>query len=189
MRVRTELSRIGWVVVPRPTRSASALGSLALVFAAALAVAGSALASGATTIAAAPLVTPGVTVDANSSTDATAVGDDGVGFESGCWDAVEYWKLALTAGDQVKISAKVGVGTTNLEVAVFPAGTTGANLGNAKSVKTGFASVVPIEFTAPKTGSYPLAAGPNCYDGANGPFSFVVTVTHHPVKSSARRSR
>ena len=89
----------------------------------------------------------------------------------------------------MKISAKVGVGTTNLEVAVFPAGTTGTNLANAQAVKTGFPSNVPIEFTASKTGSYPLAAGPNCYNGANGPFSFVVTVSHHPPKRTTRESR
>ena len=68
------------------------VGGAGLVSVAALFVAGGASASGATTIAAAPLVTPGVTVDADSATDRTAVGDDGVGFESGCWDAVEYWK-------------------------------------------------------------------------------------------------
>jgi hypothetical protein len=94
--VRTELNRIERAGTVQAVRSASGLGSLVLMAAVTLAFAGGASASGATTIAAAPLVTPGVTVDANSATDATAVGDDGVGFESGCWDAVEYWKLALT---------------------------------------------------------------------------------------------
>ena len=35
-----------------------------------------------------------------------------------------------------------------------------------------------LEFTAPSTGTYPVAAGPNCYNGADGPFAFAVTVTH-----------
>ena len=35
-----------------------------------------------------------------------------------------------------------------------------------------------LEFTAPSTGTYPVAAGPNCYNGADGPFAFAVSVTH-----------
>jgi hypothetical protein len=140
------------------------------------------LAAGGTTIASAPTITPGATVSANSATDSTAVGDDGVGFESGCWDAVEYWKLPLTAGDDVTISVTIGVPTYNLEIGVFPAGTTDKSLTNAHSVKTGLPSdKVPLAFTAPATGTYAVAAGPNCYNGASGPFTFVVSVVHHAL--------
>jgi hypothetical protein len=149
---------------------------------AALVVPAGATAAGGTTIASAPTVTPGASISANSATDQTAVGDDGVGFESGCWDAVEYWKLPLTAGDAVTISVTIGVPSYNLEIGVFPAGTTDRSLANAHSVKTGLPSdKVPLTFTAPATGTYALAAGPNCYNGQGGPFTFVVSVTHHAV--------
>jgi hypothetical protein len=163
--------------VARPAARRRGLAGVVIVVAATLIPAVGAYASGATTIAAAPAVRPGVAVSANTSTDATAVGDDGVGFESRCWDAVEYWKLRLSAGDHVRISAQEGLGTSNLEVAVFPAGTSAATIGGTRSVKTGFPSNAPLAFTAPSTGTYPLAAGPNCDDGSNGPFTFVVAVT------------
>jgi hypothetical protein len=151
-----------------------------------LAAPAGALAAGGTTIASAPMVAPGATVSANSATDPTAVGDDGVGFESGCWDAVEYWKLPLTAGDAVTISVTIGVPTYNLEIGVFPSGTNDKSLANAKSIKTGLPTdKVPLTFTAPLTGTYALAAGPNCYNGAGGPFTFQVAVAHHAVAKIA----
>jgi hypothetical protein len=147
---------------------------------AALAAPAVAYASGGTTIASAPVIAPGATISANSATDQTAVGDEGVGFESGCWDAVEYWKVPLAAGDAVTVSVTIGVPSYNLEIGVFPAGTTDKTLANAHSVKTGLPSdKVPLTFTAPSTGTYALAAGPNCYNGQGGPFTFVVSVTHH----------
>jgi hypothetical protein len=149
---------------------------------AALAVPAGSLAAGGTTIASAPTIAPGATVSANTATDSTAVGDDGVGFESGCWDAVEYWKLPLTAGDEVTISVTIGVPTYNLEFGVFPTGTTDKTLGEAHSVKTGLPTdKVPLTFSAPATGTYAVAAGPNCYNGAAGPFTFVVSVVHHAL--------
>ncbi len=147
-----------------------------------LALPAGAFAAGGTTIASAPTIAPGSTVTANSATDQTAIGDEGVGFESGCWDTVEYWKVPLTAGDAVTITVTIGVPTYNLAIGVFPAGTTDKSLGNAHSVKTGLPTdKVPLTFTAPQTGTYALAAGPNCYNGENGPFSFVVSVVHHAV--------
>jgi hypothetical protein len=158
----------------------------AVALVAALAVPAGALGAGGTTIASAPTIAPGATITANSATDQTAVGDDGVGFESGCWDAVEYWKVPLTAGDAVTVSVTIGVPTYNLEIGVFPAGTTDRTLANAQSVKTGLPTdKVPLTFTAPATGNYALAAGPNCYNGEGGPFTFVVSVTHHAVAKTS----
>jgi hypothetical protein len=146
-------------------RASFRLPAVALV--ATLAAPAGALGAGGTTIASAPTIAPGATITANSATDQTAVGDDGVGFESGCWDAVEYWKMPLTAGDAVTVSVTIDVPSYNLEIGVFPAGTTDKTLANAHSVKTGLPTdKVPLTFTAPATGTYALAAGPNCYTTA-----------------------
>ena len=86
--------------------------------------------------------------------------------------------MSLTAGDDVVIKGGATDSGENLLVAVFPPGTTSANVGQAKAVRYGLPLSKALEFTAPSTGTYPVAAGPNCYNGADGPFAFAVTVTH-----------
>ena len=151
---------------------AVALGLGALVFAAA------AGAAGGTSIAAAPSIQPGVQQTANTALDSTSPGDEGIGQLSGCWHDLEWWPVSLTAGDDVVIKGGASGSGENLLVAVFPPGTTAANVARAKAVRYGLPLSRALEFTAPSTGTYPVAAGPNCYNGADGPFVFAVTVTH-----------
>ena len=151
---------------------ALALGLGALVFAAA------AGAAGGTSIAAAPSIQPGVQQTANTALDSTSPGDEGIGQLSGCWHDLEWWRVSLTAGDDVVIKGGASGSGENLLVAVFPPGTTAANVAGAKAVRYGLPLSKALEFTAPSTGTYPVAAGPNCYNGADGPFAFAVTVTH-----------
>ncbi len=151
---------------------------MALGLTLALAVAASASAAGGTSIASAPLIQPGAQQAANTTTDPTSPGDDGIGQLSGCWHDLEWWRVSLTAGDDVVIKGGATDSGENLLVAVFPPGTTAANVARATAVKYGLPLSKALEFTAPSTGTYPVAAGPNCYNGADGPFAFAVSVTH-----------
>lgn len=83
----------------------------------------------------------------------------------------EFWRLPLTAGEQVVIR---GTGY-NIEVGIFPAGTTDKNLSKALAIRNAFPVEAPVRFTAHATGVYPLAFGPSCYDAVDEPFTFVVT--------------
>jgi hypothetical protein len=162
----------------QPRRMKQALTVVALGFATALTFAAAAGAAGGTSIAAAPSIQPGVQQIANTALDSTSPGDEGIGQLSGCWHDLEWWRVSLTAGDDVVIKGGATDSGENLLVAVFPPGTTAANVGKAKAVRYGLPLSKALEFTAPSTGAYPVAAGPNCYNGTDGPFAFAVTVTH-----------
>jgi hypothetical protein len=149
---------------------------------------GGATASGGTSIAGAPLVQSGVQESANTVTDATSQGSEGIGRTSGCWTDLEYWRLPLVAGDDVLITGGAVSPGANLEIAVFPPGTTNANIANASAVGDGLPLGRGLHFTASSTGTYPVVAGPTCYDGTDGPFDFVVTVTHTAASLDASAS-
>jgi hypothetical protein len=166
----------------RPTRWFALLGC---GFVSVLIAAGSAAASGGTSITSGPLIQPGVQESANTTTDATTQGSEGIGLLSGCWNDLEYWRLPLTAGDDVQISGHAISPAANLEIAVFPPGTTSANIARASAVGDGLPPSRALHFTASLTGTYPLVAGPTCYDGTDGPFDFVVTVTHNAAGAIA----
>ena len=158
-------------------RSSKGLARLVGVIVVALATAGAAMASGGRSISAAPTISPGAKVSENSGIDQTAPGGDNVG--QGCFNDVEYWRLPLTAGDQVEIKGSETSPGRGFQIAVFAPVATDKNIAYASSVAHGFTAERPVRFTASSTGVYPLVAGPNCYNGTDGPYTFVVTVTHH----------
>ncbi len=161
------------------------LGAVALALGCALVATGEALAAGGTSIAAAPVIQSGVQQAMNSSSDATVLGSKG-SQNVGCWIDYEYWRLPLTAGDQVAIGGILEGLSTNFEVGIFPPGTTDASIVNAKAVTTGFPNPGHmVRFTAGSSGTYVLLSGPNCYNGNDGPFAFTVTVTPGAVASGA----
>ena len=104
--------------------------------------------------------------------------DNGVGLSSGCWTDLEYWRVPLTVGDNVMIEGGAVSPGDNLEIAVFPPGTTSKNIASAVAVKYGLPLSKAIQFTATATGTYPVVAGPTCYDGTDGPFDFTFTIKH-----------
>src|SRR5438477_1055442 len=91
----------------------------------ALVAVGAAAGSGGTSIASAPVIRPGVQLSGDTSTDATANGSIGSEESTGCWDDVEYWRLSLTAGDQVLIKGTAVSPAHHFGIGLFPAGTTG----------------------------------------------------------------
>ena len=141
-----------------------------------LVAASAALASGGTSIRAAPLVRPGIVQTTNTSTDPTADGNIGSEVSLGCWHSLQYWRLQLKAGDQASFSGKMGIGAYEFEMAVFPSGTTDANIDKATALVTKLVTAKPMSLKAAKTGTYVVVAGPDCYHGENGAFSFTVTV-------------
>ncbi len=144
---------------------------------------GVATAAGSKSIASAPVVSPGAAVSGNTASDPTI--QPGAGDETGCWNDLEYWGVPLTVGDAVVIKGAAITPGYNIELGVFPDGTTDANIAMTDAVKTVLLSHVPLRFTATATGSYPIAVGPNCYDGVDGPFSFTVAVTHNSSGATA----
>ena len=112
----------------QPRRPKQALIAVALGLGAALAFASAAGAAGGTSIAAAPSIQPGVQQTANTALDSTSPGDEGIGQLSGCWHDLEWWRVSLTAGDDVVIKGGATDSGENLLVAVFPPGTTSANV-------------------------------------------------------------
>jgi hypothetical protein len=157
-------------------RSAGRRGGLA-AFALAAVCVPAAAAAGGTSIAAAPFAQAGVGQSSDSATDATVVGSRGSQV-TGCWLDFEYWRLRLEAGSRIAISGTEGPSASNYEIGAFPPGTTDASIGSTAALASGLPDGGRVlRFTAPTSGAYVLVAGPNCYNGMNGPFSFVVTVT------------
>ena len=146
------------------------------VFAAAAIAAGAATASGGRSISHAPAISPGAKVSEDTQTDQTAPGGDAVG--QGCFNDVEYWKVALKAGDKVQIKGSETIAARGYLIAFFAPGTTDKTVANATSVAHGYPAQHLVKFTAKTTGMYPVVAGPNCYNGTDGPFTFVITVRH-----------
>jgi hypothetical protein len=148
------------------------------VFVAASTAAGVALASGGLSISHAPMISAGVTVSENSQVDPTAPGGDAVG--QGCFNDVEYWRIQLRAGDKVEVRGTETIAARDFLIAFFAPGTTDKKIAFATSVAHGFTGEHAVRFTAKATGIYPIVAGPNCYNGTDGPYTFVITVSHHP---------
>jgi hypothetical protein len=148
------------------------------VFVAAATATGVAAASGGLSIAHAPMISAGAKVSENSQVDPTAPGGDAVG--QGCFNDVEYWRIQLRAGDKVEVKGTETIAARGFLVAFFAPGTTDKKIASATSVAHGFTGEHSMRFRAKATGVYPIAAGPNCYNGTDGPYTFVVTVTHHP---------
>jgi hypothetical protein len=143
----------------------------------ALATAGAATAAGGLSIAHSPVFSPGTKVSENSQLDNTAPGGDAVG--QGCFNNVEYWRIRLAAGDKIEIKGNETVAARGFLIAFFAPGTTDKTIAFATSVAHGFPAEHAVRFTAKATGLYPVVSGPNCYNGTDGPYTFVVTVTHH----------
>ena len=148
------------------------------IFAAALALvsAGAAGASGGASIKTAPTLRSGVKESVNTKFDETSNGKIGSDASLGCWIDVEYYRLPLVAGDKVAITGAAIAPGYEFQVGIFPAGTTDASLERSATLKNALANHGVIHFKAPKTGTYPLVVGPNCYNGEDGPFTFTVTV-------------
>jgi hypothetical protein len=145
-------------------------------------VATAALASGGTSISGAPPIRIGVEETTNTQTDATVAGTDG-SEKTGCWKDFTYWRLQLTAGDQVSMKGRAN-GASGFLVGVFPAGTTDANIRTTEAIAQGkVPNSGPLRFTAGSTGTYPVTVGPNCHDGEDGEFVFTVTVEHSAAKA------
>ena len=138
--------------------------------------AGAAMATGGLSIAHAPMIRPGANVSENSSIDQTASGGDAVG--QGCFNDVEYWKLPLKTGDKVEIKGSEMTSARGYLIAFFAPGTRDKSVASASSVAHGFPAEHLVRFTAKSTGVYPIVAGPNCYNGTDGAFTFVITVRH-----------
>jgi hypothetical protein len=157
-----------------------------MVLVAALAAAGSAAGAGGTSIASSPIVSIGALQSADTSSDQTSSGAIGSPSSTGCWNDLEYWRLPLTAGDAVLIKASELSLAHNIQLGVFPAGTTDTSIHKTDAILDAFPDEGPIRFSVKESGTYPLVAGPNCYDGVDGPFNFTVTVTHHTVVERVR---
>jgi hypothetical protein len=151
---------------------------LAFGMASALVVVSGAAAAGGTSVATGPIVRAGIQQAADTASDPTSRHTVGSEESRGCWNDLEYWRLPLAAGDQVLIKASALSPAANFAVGIFPAGTTDRTIHNVAALLNAFPSGGPIQFTARATGTYPIVAGPNCYNGTDGPFTFVVTVRH-----------
>jgi hypothetical protein len=144
----------------------------------ALVGAGPAAAAGGNSIASAPLIRPGVAASGDTSKDETGNGSIGSEESQGCWNDVEYWRLALTSGDQVLITGKALSPSHHFGIGMFPAGTTDRNLAKAAAVVSAFPRRGPIRFIARASGTHVLEIGPTCYNATDGPYTFVVKVRH-----------
>jgi hypothetical protein len=151
------------------------LGFVVLTIALVLAGASTAAGGGGVSIAGAPMVRLGIQQTQNSQSDPTARGDVGSGDSLGCWNDHEFWRVQLNAGDAVLLRGLSVSPGHNFAVAFYPAGTTDRNLRKATALVYGFPDKGAIRFTARKTGTYPIVAGPNCYDGTDGTFKFTIT--------------
>jgi hypothetical protein len=162
------------------------LTSLLIAPTVALAVVGASTASGGTSIERAPLVASGAKLSGDTTSDPTTPGDNGIGFDSGCWHDLEFWRLELGAGDAATFSGGGIDPGDNFELGVFPPGTIDATLARANSVKNGFPKQRAVVYDAVVPGTYILVAGPNCYNGVDGPFAITATVTRGaaPVKTA-----
>jgi hypothetical protein len=158
-------------------RAALTLAALA----GALVAAGTATAAGGTSIAAAPVVRAGAVASGNTASDSTADGSIGSELSRGCWNDVEYWRLRLAAGDVVSIKGTAASPSWHFGIGIFPAGTTDRNLSKAVAFTSTFPKRDPIRYTAHTAGTYPLVIGPTCYNSADGPYTFTVTVQHKPA--------
>jgi hypothetical protein len=136
------------------------------------------MASGGLSIAHAPMISPGTKMSENSQVDPTAPGGDAVG--QGCFNDVEYWRIQLRTGDKVEVKGTETIAARGFLIAFFAPGTTDKKVAFATSVAHGFTGEHAVRFSAKATGIYPVVAGPNCYNGTDGPYTFVVTVSHHP---------
>src|SRR5215467_11764775 len=125
-----------------------------LALAVALVAAGHAAASGGTSIAKAPLVAAGGELTGDTSSDPTTPGDNGIGFDSGCWHDLEFWRLTLAAGDAATFSGGGIDPGDNFELGIFPPGTTDASLAKANSVKNGFPKQKSVVYDAIVPGTY-----------------------------------
>jgi hypothetical protein len=146
-------------------------------------VAAAADGAGGTTIASAPAVSPGTASTGNTASEPTAQASES--DVTGCWDDLEYWRVPLTVGDKVTVAGNALSPAYNVELGVYPAGTTDASIHSTAAIRTVLLSHVPIRFTATATGSYPIVVGPNCYNGVDGPFNFMVSVVHDPSGTTA----
>jgi hypothetical protein len=158
----------------RPVRGSLIAASAVLV--AASTAAGAALASGGLSISRAPMISAGAKVSENSQVDPTASGGDAVG--QGCFNDVEYWRIQLRGGDKVEVKGTETIAARGFLIAFFAPGTTDKKIASATSVAHGFTGEHAVRFTAKATGVYPIVAGPNCYNGTDGPYTFVVSVRH-----------
>jgi len=179
VRLRLTTRRDDAIVVPVRNAPRKILGMLALGSAVALAAASGAGAAGSASISGAPIVRAGVQETGNTMTDSTGDGSIGSDLSPGCWNDVEYWRLPLTAGDEVVLSGKTTPPAYHFQVGFFPAGTTDRNIDKEVAVVSGFPGRAPIHFAAHSTGTYALVFGPGCYNGSDGPYTFTVSVTRH----------
>jgi len=143
----------------------------------ALTAARGAVAAGGASISGAPVVRSGVQESGNTMSDPTGNGSIGSDLSPGCWNDVEYWRLPLTAGDQILVKGTATPPAFHFQVGFFPAGTTGRNIDKEVAVVSVFPSRGNIRFTAGSTGTYALVFGPGCYNGSDGPYNFTVVVT------------
>jgi len=163
------------VLVPtNGTKKLLALGALCVV---ALTSASAALASGGATIAAAPVVKAGVAETGDTRVQATGNGSIGSDLSPGCWTDVQYWRLPLVAGDQIVVKGTATPPAYHFQVGLFPAGTTDKNINSKVAAVSPFPTRGTIRFNAAKSGTYALVFGPGCYDSAEGPYTFTVSVT------------
>jgi hypothetical protein len=176
---------------PRVRSARRGVGALvaALAVVTALLLSGSALAAGGTSIAGAPVIRPGVSQTANTNTDATLDGASRGPQAVGCWVDFEYWLLPLSAGQRVEIQGAPIPPMTDLELGIFPPGTTDANIAAAQPTLTGFPTGGhSLSFTAAASGNYVVVGGPNCYNSDGGPFSFEVAVSHATATVTAAQA-
>jgi len=146
-----------------------------LAFACVLVGASGAAAAGGTSIGGAPMIRLGVQQTQNTQNDPTARGDVGSGASLGCWNDHEFWRVQLNAGDAVLLRGVSVSPGHNFAVGFFPPGTTDRTLGKAAILVYGFPDKRAVRFIARTSGTYPIVAGPNCYDGTDGTFKFTVT--------------
>jgi hypothetical protein len=153
-----------------------AINLTAFALVVAMTTAASALATGGSSIAKAPMVTSGAKATEDTGTEATGQGGESVG--QGCFISVEYFRLSLKAGDKVQIKgAEIGA-AHDFELAVFPPKTTDKTIATSTSVAFGYPARHVMNFKAKLAGVYVIVAGPTCYDGTQGQFAFTPTVTH-----------
>ncbi|HEY3921329.1 MAG TPA: hypothetical protein VGL76_04360 [Gaiellaceae bacterium] len=160
-----------------PTNGTKRLLAPAALCAVALTTGGAALAAGGATISGAPIVKAGAAESGDTRVQATGDGSIGSDLSPGCWTDVQYWRLPLVAGDQIVVKGTATSPAYHFQVGLFPAGTTDKNINSKVAAVSVFPTRGTIRFNASKTGMYALVFGPGCYDSAEGPYNFTVSVT------------
>jgi hypothetical protein len=131
---------------------------------------------GGATIAAAPALSPGVTVSGNTAADGVIPND--LHSDRACTRDEELWTITLTAGDQVLLRGLTEPPASGFAVEAIPPGVTEPQLlGTAPIAGVASGSLSEgLSFAAARGGMWLVVVGPGC-GGSDGPYQLSATVT------------